>query len=97
MNGWVRGNVADAQARIDAGEITVIGGVDTEEPGTVVASTIIVDAAGNPESAPVIVALGSGQRVVGTISSDELAGLSGVNLVGKKVTVQGTPPVCHLT
>ncbi len=98
VNGWVRGDVADAQARIDAGEITVVEGVEVGvEVGTVVASTIIVDAAGNPESAPVIVTLGSGQRVVGTISLDELAGLSGVNLVGKKVAVQGTPPVCHLT
>lgn len=95
-NGWVRGDTTDAQAAIDAGEIPVVEGVDTQETGTVAASTIIVDAAGNPESVPVIVALDSGMRAVGTVSPDELAGLSGVNLVGKRVTVQGTPPVCHL-
>ncbi len=96
VNGWVRGDTKDVQAEIDAGELAVVEGIDTQETGTVAASTIIVDASGNPESAPVIVTLDNGMRAVGTMSSDELAGLSGVNLVGKKVAVQGTPPVCHL-
>jgi len=95
--GWVRGDTTMAQVSIDSKEIPVVEGLGTgTRNGIIIASTIIVDTTGTPEAAPVIISLDDGQRAVGTMADDDLQALKGMDLVGRKITGQGTPPICRL-
>lgn len=86
-----------AQVSIDSKEIPVVEGLGTgTRNGIIIASTIIVDTTGTPEAAPVIISLDDGQRAVGTMADDDLQALKGMDLVGRKITGQGTPPICRL-
>ncbi len=96
-DGWRRGDTSARQTEIDETEIPVVPGLDSNSAGgTVVASTVIVDNDGEPVNVPAFITLDDGKRAVGTVVDGELAGLKGVNLVGRRVTVEGTPARFHV-
>ncbi len=89
-SGWRRGDTSEAQRAIDASAVPVA----TEAAGSavIVASTVAVGHDGTVSAAPVIARLADGRQVVAAAAADELAALTGRNLVGERVDVSGRPP-----
>jgi acetyl-CoA C-acetyltransferase len=87
-SGFVRGETATVQERIDAAALAVAPlGEPLEEEATVEASTVIYDRLGNPTSAPVIASLPDGRRVAATAQLDELPSIAGKWLVGARIAL----------
>lgn len=88
--GFRLGDTEDEQARIDASALPVAN--EFAGRATVEAATVVYGRDGSVTSAPVIATTVDGVRVVAAASSDGLADLAGVNLVGAVVDVAGSPP-----
>ncbi len=93
--GFSRPDTSAAQAAIDATALEVAEAVDDGGvPATVEAATVVHDRTEAVSAAPVIARLDDGRRVAAMCAApaDELASLAGVNLVGQRVAVAGSPP-----
>jgi acetyl-CoA C-acetyltransferase len=88
-NGFVAGDTAASQRRIDGSALPVAGTADGH--ATVDAATVCYTGE-RVTSAPVIATLDEGPRVVADAHPDRLAELAGQNLVGRRVRVAGRPP-----
>ncbi|MHB8438615.1 MAG: acetyl-CoA acetyltransferase [Acidimicrobiales bacterium] len=88
--GWQAGDVADAQARIDATAVEVADTFDGT--ATVVSATVVGGGDSAPTAAPVVARIADGRHIVAAAERGALAELAGVNLVGTAVTVEGGPP-----
>ncbi|HVM40238.1 MAG TPA: acetyl-CoA acetyltransferase [Acidimicrobiia bacterium] len=90
--GFRLGETTHAQGRIDATALPVAEILDAPMEGTVEASTVIYDKrTGEVGSVPALVTLDDGRRTAAVAEKNELEALAGVNLVGARVVVEGTP------
>jgi len=82
------------QAEINTAAVSVA----TEASGnaTVVGGTVVYGRDGAVSSAPVIADLANGQRIVAKADPALLADLAGQSLVGRTISVKGSPPVYQL-
>ena len=92
--GWSRGGTDREQQAIDRSALPTT--VEVPEPGmsaTVAASAVNYDSAGQVTSASLLATLDDGRRVAAApADSVKLSDIGGVNLVGERVHVAGTPP-----
>jgi len=100
--GFVVADPDEEQARIASDGLEVFE--EASGIATVVAGTVVYDRAGEVTSAPVIATLDSARpseaadapRIVANAEEAILSGLKGASLVGRKVRVEGKPPVYAL-
>jgi acetyl-CoA C-acetyltransferase len=99
--GFVAADPDEAQARIASEGLEVVE--EASGLATAVAGTVVYDREGKVTSAPVIATLDptrpgatDGPRVVANAEEELLDGLKGESLVGRKVRVEGKPPVYGL-
>jgi acetyl-CoA C-acetyltransferase len=94
-DGFHRGDTAAAQAEIDAAAVEVVLEVDTPTPATVVAATVVRDAAGEPTGAPLFARLPDGRRMAVAPADDEVIRAVGrldvPGLVGAPIVVESGP------
>ena len=97
--GFLEGDTADAQRRIDASALPVLplgetipveGSSAAGAEATVDASTVFYDRAGEPIAAPVYATLRDGRRLAAAVEPVDLASVSGTFLVGARIAVTGT-------
>ncbi len=93
--GWHRGETVEAQQRIDDSALPVAD--DAQGPAVVVAATAVPGPDGQVSSAPVIARLADGRQVAAAANPDELASVTGRDLVGEHVEVSGSPPHYRVT
>ncbi len=82
------------QAEIQAAALTVAR--EGSGIATVVGATVVYARDGSVDSAPVIADLEDGRRIVAKAEASLLPGLAGGSLVGRRVSVAGSPPVYTL-
>ena len=90
--GFVCGDTADDQSRIDASARVVAVDDALDAMATVVANTVAYAADGAVEAVPVVADLDDGRRVAARADPAVLAGLAGALLIGRRIRVQGMPP-----
>jgi len=89
--GWRLADTTAEQAAIDESALPVLP--TASGPGTVVAVSVQFDKHGSASSAPAVVALPDGRRVVATCNPDDVASMAGRNVVGCPVELTaGQPP-----
>ncbi len=88
--GWRHGDTDTAQRVIDASAVPVAA--EAESDAVVVAATAVTGRGGTVTAAPVIARLPDGRQIAAAAVPDELAGLAGDELVGRRIEISGTPP-----
>jgi hypothetical protein len=78
-------DTSDAQARIDAGALTLADTVEPGAAGTVDANTVVYDEDGAVAAAPVIARLDDGRRVYARVEPSLSPSLAGELLVGRRI------------
>ena len=82
-------NTLAAQRSIDAEALPTA--LEASGDATVNATTVVYDRDGSVAKVPAIATLSDGRRVAAQADSSMLPDLAGVNLVGRKIVVKGSP------
>jgi acetyl-CoA C-acetyltransferase len=92
--GWSRGHTDKEQMEINSSELPIALEVPaTGVPAIVDASAVHYNSTGDVTGAPLLATLDDGRRVAAAAAETvKLSELAGLNLVGERVQVAGTPP-----